>query len=87
MSNQNKTFILSIYIFSPGLKLHGVLQLLKRWPQEARKLLEKTADVKEEELIRFFIPVFSDSEEREEEEEVYLHFCKFVKNVSSKYVC
>ena len=27
---------------------------------------EKTADVKEEELVRFFIPVFSDSEEREE---------------------
>ena len=66
-----------------GLKLHGFLQLLKKFPTEGCSYLMKTKTDQSIDVKNFFNPVYS-REEKEEEELVMYNFHQFLKNSEHK---
>ena len=68
-----------------GLKLHGFLQLLQKFPTEGRSYLVKTKSDKSVDVKNFFKPVYSrEQKEKEEEELVMYNFHQFLKKLERK---
>ncbi|WAQ95694.1 G2E3-like protein [Mya arenaria] len=75
-------FIPSLLQFVEGLKLHGMLDMLRKCPEKAYSYLMQTEHVDSLTIKGFFKPVFSsDKAEKEDEEVILCNFHQFLKKL------
>lgn len=76
-----------IFFINTGLKLHGVLDLLREHPMEARKFLTNTASISAEDICKFYLFSFSekDSENRQIEEKIEYNFRRLLSQIESMF--
>lgn len=68
-----------------GLKLHGMLKLLKHFPVEGARFLSEDCFPTAEEVHSFLKPIFSDKEEEKRKEEAIVYnFTRFLQKVERK---
>ncbi|XP_078332486.1 uncharacterized protein LOC111101652 isoform X3 [Crassostrea virginica] len=77
----------AIHQFIEGLKLHGILNLLKQFPVEGAKFLSEDSLPTAEEVHSFLKPTFSEKEEEKNREEAIIYnFSRFLQKVERKKI-
>ncbi|XP_061195286.1 uncharacterized protein LOC133203526 [Saccostrea echinata] len=77
----------AIQQFIEGLKLHGILEILKKFPEDGAKVLSVDNFPTAEEIHSFLKPTFSDKdEEKKKEEAIIYNFSRFLQRVERKKI-
>lgn len=77
--------LINYFMNFTGLKLHGILTLLKEFPVEGAKFLSEDSFPTTEEVHSYLKPTFSEKdEEKKREEAIIYNFNRFLQRVERK---